>query len=72
MASERGAPATEGWPQRTTVRLTTLGTLQCPSSFDGSNPFSAKATLTISFMLDDLQLDIMLQIYERICEFFSP
>ena len=53
-------------------RPTTLGTLQCPSSLDGSDPFSAKATLTISSMLDDLQLDITPQIHERICEFFSP
>jgi len=50
----------------------TLGTLQCPSSFDGSNPFSAKATHTISSTLDDLQLDITLWIHEWIFEFFSP
>ena len=49
-----------------------LGTLQYPSSFDGSDPLSAKVTYTISSMLDDLQLDIMLQIQERICKFFSP
>ena len=68
----RGAPPAEGRPQRTTARPTTLGTLQCPSSFDGSDPVSTKATHTISSTLDDLQLDITLQIHERICEFFSP
>ena len=49
----------------------TLGTLQCPFSFDGSDPFSAKATRTISYTLDDLQLDITLQIHEQIDEFLS-
>ena len=48
-----------------------LGTLQCPS-FGSSGPSSAKAARTISSTLDDLQLDIMLQIHERIYEFFSP
>ena len=50
----------------------TLGTLQGPSSFGSSGPFSAKAAHTISSTLDDLQLDIMLQIHEQICDFFSP
>ena len=50
----------------------TLDTLQCPSSFDGSDPFSAKVARTISSTLDDLQLDIMLQIHERTCVSFCP
>ena len=49
-----------------------LDTLQRPSSFDDSDPFSAKVTRTISSTLDDLQLDITPQIHEWICEFFSP
>jgi len=53
------------------ARPMTLGTLQCPSSFDGSDPFLAKATRTISSMSDDLQLDFMLRIHERISEFLS-
>ena len=53
------------------VRPTTLGTLQCPSSFNGSGPFKAKETHTISSMLDDLQLDITLRIHEQINEFLS-
>ena len=57
---------------RTMTKLTTLSTLQCASSFNGSGPFSVKAADSISSMLDDLQLDIALQIHERICEFFSP
>ena len=58
MASGRGTPAAEGRPPLTTARPTTLGTFQCPSTFDGGDPFSAKATRTISSTLDDLQLDI--------------
>ena len=46
-----------------------LDTLQRPSSFNDSDPFSANATHTISSTLDDLQLDITLQIHERICAF---
>ena len=42
-----------------------------PPSFDDGDPFSAKATHTISSTLDDLQLDIMLWIHERISEFLS-
>ena len=53
-----------------TVRLTTPGTLQY-SSFGGSEHFSTKAAHTTSSMLDDLQLDITLQIHERICESLS-
>ena len=53
------------------MRPTTLDTLQCPSSFDGSDPFSAKATRTISYTLDKLQLNITLWIHERIGEFLS-
>ena len=49
----------------------TLGTFRCPSSFDSGDPFSAKATHTISSTLDDLQLDITLWIHERISEFLS-
>ena len=48
-----------------------LGTLWCPSSFDDGDPFSAKATRTISSTLDDLQLDITLWIHERISKFLS-
>ena len=54
------------------TKPTTLGTLQCPSSFDRSGTFLAKVACTISSMLDDLQLDIALRIHERIYEFFSP
>ena len=54
------------------TKPTTLGTLQCSSSFDSGGPFSAKAARTISSMLDDLQLDITLQIHDWIYEFFSP
>ena len=53
-ASGRGMPAAEGKPPRTTARPTTLGTFRCPSSFNGGNPFSAKATRTISSTLDNL------------------
>ena len=53
------------------VRPTTLGTFRCPSSFDDGDPFSTKATCTISSMLDDLQPDITLRIHERISEFLS-
>ena len=49
----------------------TLGAFQCPFSFDGSDTSMAKATHTISSTLDDLQLDITLQIHERISEFLS-
>jgi len=70
-ASGRGTPAAEGRPPRTTARPTTLGTFRCPSSFDGGDPFSAKATRTISSTLDDLQLDITLRIHEWISEFLS-
>jgi len=52
--SERGPPVVERRPQRTTVRPTTLDILQRPSSFNDSDPFSAKATHTISSTLDDL------------------
>ena len=54
-----------------TARLTTPGTLQCSSSFSGSNLFSAKAACTTSSTLDDIQLDITLRIHERISEFLS-
>ena len=63
---------TEERPQRMSAKPTMLGTLQFPSSFGSSGPFSAKAACTISSMLDDLQLDIMLQIHERTCEFSLP
>ncbi|XP_066313097.1 uncharacterized protein [Miscanthus floridulus] len=53
-ASGQGASTTKGRPQQATVRTTTLGTLQCSSSFKGSDPFLAKATRTISSMLDNL------------------
>ena len=53
-ASERRAPTAEGRPQRSTARPTTLGSFQCPLSFDGSDTSTAKATHTISSMLDDL------------------
>ena len=53
---------------RTMTKPTTLSTLQCASSFDGSGPFSANAASTISSTLDDLQLDIALWIHERIYE----
>ena len=48
-----------------------LGTFWCPSSFNGGDPFSAKATHTISSMLDNLQLDITLRIHEQISESLS-
>ena len=51
-----------------TARLTTPFTLQYSSSFGGSELFSAKAAHTTSSTLDDLQLDIMPRIHERICE----
>ena len=54
------------------TKPTTLGTLQYASSFGGSSPFSTKAASTITSTLDDLQLDIALQIHERIYEFSSP
>ena len=54
------APPAEGRMQRTTARPTTLDTLQCPSSFGSGDPFSTKATRTISSTLDDLQVDIAL------------
>ena len=70
-APEQEAPPTVGRPQRTTARLTMSGTLQYSSSFGGSELFLAKAARTTSSMLDDLQLDITLQIHERISEFPS-
>ena len=42
------------------AKLTTFGTLQCPSSFGSDDPFSAKVARTISSTLDDLWLDITL------------
>ena len=66
-----GAPPAEARPQHTTPKPTMFGTLQRSSSFDDSDPFSAKATHTISSMLDDLQLDITLRIHEQISEFLS-
>ena len=54
-----------------TSRLTMLGTLQYSSSFSGSELFSAKASHTTSSMLDDLQLDMMPWIHERIYESLS-
>ena len=54
-----------------TARLTMLGTLQYSSSFSGSELFSAKAAHTTSSTLDDLQLDIMPRIHERIYESLS-
>ena len=56
---------------RTMAKPTTLNTLQYASSFGGSGPSSVKAADTISSTLDDLQLDIVLWIHKRICEFFS-
>jgi len=47
-----------------------MGALQYATSFDGSSPFSAKATSTSSSTLEGLQFNIALQIYERIYEFF--
>ena len=49
----------------------TLIALQYPSADDDSDPFSVKATRTISSTLDDLQLDITLWIHERISDFLS-
>ena len=48
------------------------GALQCATSFDRSNPFSAKEASTASSTLDGLQLDISLRIHERLYEFSSP
>ena len=50
----------------------TYGALQRSFPFGSGDPFSAKATRTISSTLDDLRLDITLRIHERIYEFFSP
>ena len=48
----------------------TLSTLQCASSFGSGGPSIARVARTISSTLDDLQLNITLQIHERIYEFF--
>ena len=70
-APEREAPPAVVRPQRTTARLTMSDTLQYSSSFGGNKLFPAKAARTTSSTLDDLQLDIMPRIHERICESLS-
>jgi len=72
MALGQKAPPTEGRPQPTAAKSTTLVALRRLFSSGSGDPSSAQANRAISSMLDNLQLNIVLQNHRRTYEFISP